>query len=133
MCTPFVPQQTQRNTSWAVNVFRAWTKARSQCAGAVEHFPADLLETQYPVDVTDRTLAAFIIEVRKADGTYYPGASLKNILAALHRKMKEFQGAVHVTTFLNAKLREKYYPLLHNALDRQLQFLCQNGIGIERK
>ena len=135
VCKPFVPQQqTQRNTSWAVNVFKAWVEKRSQCSsGVVEHFPIDLLEVQYAVDVVDRTLAAFVIEVRKADGTYYPGASLKNILAALHCKMKECQGAIHVTTFLNAKLREKYYPQLNNALDRQLRFLCQNGIGIERK
>ena len=99
--------------------------------GRSRAFPIDLLEVQYAVDVVDRTLAAFIIEVRKAAGTYYPGASLKNILAALHRKMKECQGAIHVTTFLNAKLCEKYYPQLNNALDRQLRFLRQNGIGIE--
>lgn len=99
----------------------------------MEQFPADLLDTAHPIPVLDRTLAAFILEARRADGAYYPGNTLRNILSALHRKMKETQGAANVTTFLNGQLREKFYPQLHNALDRQLRFLRNNGIGIERK
>ena len=64
---------------------------------------------------------------------YYPGSVLKNILSALHHKAKETQGAANVITFLNAELREKYYPQLHNALNRQLRLFCNNGIGVERK
>ena len=70
------------------------------------------------MNVIDCTLAAFIVEVRKVEGTNYPGATLKNILAVLHRKMKECQSALNISMFLNAKLREKYYPQLNNALDR---------------
>ena len=47
--------------------------------------------------------------------------------------MKENQGAAQVTTFLNETLREKLYPQLHNAFDRQLRLLRDIGIGVERK
>ena len=53
------------------------------------------------MNVIDHKLAAFIVEVRKIDGTRYPGPTLKNILAVLHRKMKESQGALNVNTFLS--------------------------------
>ena len=47
--------------------------------------------------------------------------------------MKEYQGAINVTTFLNGKLREKHYPQLHFALDRQLRQLRELRIGVECK
>ena len=109
-------------------------KSENECRSeAVEKFPIDLLERPHPLPLIDRTLAAFILEARRADGAPYPGTTLKNILGALYRRMKECQGAANITTFLNAQLREKCYPQLHHAFDRQLRYLRDSGIGIERK
>ena len=68
---------------------------------ASEKFPSDILEVQYPVQVLDRTLAAFILEARRADGNPYPGSTLKNILAAILRVMKQQFGAVNVVNFID--------------------------------
>ena len=99
-------------------------KKRNQCpSNATEVFPTDLNDTAPPLPVIDRTLAAFILEARRADGAYYPGSTLKTILSALHRKIKGCQGAANVTTVLNNQLQEKYYPQLHNAFDRKMRAL----------
>ena len=68
-----------------------------------------------------------------ADGNPYPGSTLKNILAALLRVMKHRFRAVNVINFVDKSAQEKYFPLLHNALDRILWELHENGIGVERK
>ena len=82
--------------------------------------PSDLLEVGYPLSTIDRALAAFILEARRADGNFYPGNTLKNILSALFRVMKQNHGAHNVISFVDKSEREKNYPCLHNALDRIL-------------
>ena len=98
--------------------FKSWITSRN--APTEEKYPADLLEVRYPFHVIDRTLAAFVIEARRVDGNHYPGTTLKNIIAALFRVMKENQGAANVTSFVEKASREKYYPQLNATLDRQL-------------
>ena len=49
-----------------------------------EVLPEDLLEVRYLLGVQDKTLAAFILETRRADGKPYPGPTLRNMVAALH-------------------------------------------------
>lgn len=85
------------------------------------------------MNVIDRTLAAFILEARRADRNPYPGSTLKNILAALLRIINQQFGAVNVINFVDKSAREKYFPLLHNALDRTLRELREKGVGVERK
>ena len=100
------------------------------CSDAIIKFPVDMLEKAHPLPLIDRTLAAFILEARR--GTPYPGSTLKNILATLYCRMKECQGAVNITTFLNAQL-QAICSYIHHALDRQLRFLRDSRIGIECK
>ena len=40
----------------------------------------------------DLWVAAFILEVRKSDGTDYVGSSLRNLLSAIGRHLKETRG-----------------------------------------
>ena len=53
------------------------------------------------------------------------------MLAASLCVMKQRFGAVNVINFVDKSTREKYFPLLHNALDRTLRELHENGIGME--
>ena len=121
LCKPSVPVQTKNNNNWAKGIFKSWITSRN--ASIEEKYPANLLEVRYPFHVIDRTLAAFVIEPRRVDGNHFPGTTLKNIMAALFRVMKENQGAA----------RERYYPQLNATLDRQLRMLRNSGIGTERK
>ena len=128
----YVPPRTRTNNNWATKVFTQWVTYRNYQPN-VTKFPPDLLEKLYPINTLDKWLAAFILEARHADGEYYPGSTLKNILAALFRVMKENLGASNVITFLEKASQERYYPQLTSALDRQLRALRSNGIGLERK
>ena len=96
----------QSNNNWATCVFKTWVAARNQLSPSPDDtLPEDLLEVRHPLDVQDRTLAAFVLEARRADGNYYPGSTLKNIIAALFRVMKANQGAVNVVSFAPGKRR----------------------------
>ena len=81
----------------------------------------------------DLALASFVLESRRKDGQCYPPNTLKNILAAIHRVMKERHGAKNVISFMDSDKREKCYPQLNNAMDHKFLLLRVNGIGIERK
>ena len=103
-CKPYVPRTTRNNSSWAVGVFRTWAVARNSLPGlqATDDVPVNnILEVCYPLHVIDGTLAAFVFEARKADGKLYPGSTIKNILAVLHRVMKVQLGASNVMNFVN--------------------------------
>ena len=59
-----------------------------------------------------------------------PPGTIQNLLAALFRVYKGNQGA-SVYSFMNKVEREKHFPKLHNALDRQLRMLRSLGIGVD--
>ena len=128
---PYVPPRTRSNNNWAQGVFKQWVTSRNLHSCTTELCPENLLEVSYPLPMIDYWLAAFVLEVRRADGHYYPGSTLKNILAALYRVMKQNQGP-HLPSFVEKSLREKFFPQLHNALDRHLRHLRESGIGVER-
>ena len=76
----------------------------------------------------DEWLALFVLEARRVDGEYCPPLTVQNLVAALFRVYKFNQGPC-VDSFVNKVIRERCYPKLHNALDRHLQMLRNNGIG----
>lgn len=133
LCTLFILKQTQRNSMWATGVFNTWlsTKNSTPALPITDAIPTDLLEVSYPIPVVDCALAAFVLEARRADGNFYPGNTLKNILSALFRVMKQNQGALNVISFVIKSERENNYPRLHNALDRILRLLWENGEGLQ--
>ena len=91
-----------------------------------------MLEAPYSPRVLDSWLSLFVLEARCGDGDYYPPGTVQNLLVALFRVYKANQGAL-VHSFMNKSEREKYFPKLHNALDRQLRMLRSCGIGVERR
>ena len=129
-CQPSVPKNTQKNTSWGVSVFKDWCSSRNQ--QSLQKCPEDLLSTPHPTRVIDYWLATFVLEARRQDGNFYPGNTLKNLLAALFRAMKSNLGPLNVTNFIDKTQREAHYPRLNNALDNQLKMLKSCGIGVER-
>lgn len=81
-CQRFVPSNTQRNNTWATNVFAEWLSERNK--QTIEQYP-DILQSQQPTSTVD---AAFILEARRKDRDCYPANTLKNILAAIYCIMK---------------------------------------------
>ena len=81
--------------------------------------------------MVDQVLAAFVLEARRAVGNYYPGTTIKNILAALCRGLKQKVKTKNVVTFVEKASQERHYPQLQNALDWHLRELHSHGIGTE--
>ena len=74
--------------------------------------PTGILEVYYHYlqkkSIIDRVFAAFVFEARRADGNFYPGATIRNIhvymyhvLAALLCVMEHNQGASNVISFVH--------------------------------
>ena len=134
---PSVPKKTTQSTHWALWIFSEWVRERNSHLGesVILECPSDLLdrcngkEYGYPYDVLDHWLAAFVSEVRQSNGKQYTAPSLNCILAGIYRHLKDK---------LNdraPKILEKTsceFPMFKNALDRQLKFLRNTGVGVER-
>ena len=129
LCKPFVPARTQVNNRWALSVFTKWLAARnSRVTDSKDMFPTNLLEVSHPCATIDVVLAAFVFEARRADWNYYPGTTIKNILAALHRVTKANLGVLNVFNFVEKESRERHYPMFQSALDRHLRMFIESGI-----
>ena len=76
-------KNTRRNTSWGVSVFKEWCNCHNKDLCTLKRCPEDLLQVSYPTTFVDYWLATFVPEARRKDGDYYPGNTLKNLLAAL--------------------------------------------------
>ena len=112
LSTKFVPKKTANSTKWTIRIFTDWVQERNRCPSALTDCPTDLFnyakvtnghngqEYGYPLSLLDFWLAAFVTEVRKADGSFYSPASLNSILAGLFRYMKEKFGP-NTPTFLS--------------------------------
>ena len=130
-CNPCVPKSTKSNTTWGVCVFNEWVKARNSGASHGNVCPRDLLIHSHPISVIDYWLAAFVLEARRRDGNYYSGNTIRNILAALFRFLKENVGVKSAPNLIDRGQREANFLCLHNALDCHLKMLRNMSIDTE--
>ena len=63
----FVPENTAKNTNWAINNFKDWMDWRNGREG-VEHVPLDLLENGTAADL-NHFLSLYVVETRNKKGT----------------------------------------------------------------
>ena len=125
-----VPKRTKQATHWAVRVFDEWVAHRNAFPSKTLHCPADLLTRPHPPAVLDQWIAAFIMEVRKADGTHYSPDSLQCMVAGLQRHLRATLGRA-APNIVDKK--NELFPLKRNALDRQLRYLRSIGVGVVKK
>ena len=78
-----IPKRIKQATHWAVHTFDEWVANRNTSTSNMFQCPTDLLKVPHPPAVLDQWLAAFIMEVRKADGTHYTPDSLQCLVAGL--------------------------------------------------
>lgn len=114
----YIPDNTQKNTAWAVKVFSEWRFARE------EKCPEDLL-TSGNVDLLNYWLPRFVNEARKTDGTPYPPRTINQILAALQRFML---GENHLLPKFLDRHNAIFRPI-HNACDSVYHSLHSTGVG----
>ena len=61
-----VPKNTNKNTNWAVNIWKQWSSHRRQVCTSYSDWPTHLLTTQ-PTEL-NYWLSKIVLEVRKANG-----------------------------------------------------------------
>ena len=122
----FQPKNTIQSTSWVIKAFCEWQKSRNAQSLSLFQCPNDLLEKPYPPAVLDQWLAAFIMEARKGDESYYTPSSLNCLLAGFqrHRRLNLGRAAPNII--------DNLFPKKRNALDQQLRCLRKMGIGITK-
>ena len=123
LCEGYTPDNTKKNTGWAVRVFDEWRNERSDACD--EECPADLLESP-SVESINYWLSRFVVECRRRDGEHYPSTTLYQLLAGLLRysrsKSKDCPNFLDKT---DHRFRE-----LRGAVSRNLR---KEGVGAEVK
>ena len=76
----FVPDNTERNTRWALKNFDLWRKTRNKCQPE-DPIPEDFFQCSGP-QILNRHLC-FVLETRKSNGERYPPATLHHLLCGL--------------------------------------------------
>ena len=127
-----VPQNTSRNNTWAVGVWREWVQSRNkQPETALEPgFPIPLDIDKFPsfADM-DYWLQRFICEIRRKNGEPYPPSTLQNIAAGLQRYLRT-EKSMHVNFF---KTDDPTFAQFRKTLDSHMRELTNDGIGLEIK
>ena len=77
-----LPSVAQQCNNWALGVYKQWARFRNPQSTTPpgQQCPVDLLECQHPLTVIDSWMAAFVLEVRRCDGEYYPPSTLKGMV-----------------------------------------------------
>ena len=114
----YVPANTKKNTSWAVNIFEEWKENRNKMfSDEAEQCPMDVLETG-DVGKLNFWLSRFVWNKK---GDCYPPKTIQQILAGLQRKALE--ATPTLPRFLDRK--NAIYVDLHKTCDsvyRQLRY-----------
>ena len=118
----YVPQNTEKNTQWAIRVFEQWQEARCVRGNPV---PDKLLQAPYDIGALSHWLSLFVSEVRKADGSLYPPKSIYQLLCSILRYMK--QQDPFAPNFLQRK--DGRFRELHGTCESVFRQLREKGVG----
>jgi hypothetical protein len=113
-----------------LRAFDQWIKSRNDNPAVLIECPADLLEAPYPDDVLDHWLAAFIHEIRNADGGLYTPDSINCITAGTQCYLRCNLGT-KAPNIVDRKCHR--FPLKRNALDHVFRKLRSEGVGVVKK
>ena len=117
----YVPPNTEKNTGWAMRVYRQWRQSREDRGNNVP----DIFQQPYNCEVLSHWLAVFVTEARKSDGTKYPAKSLYQILCGiLHFMRKRDPCAPNFLDQKDGRFRE-----LIGTCESVFRILRQSGIG----
>ena len=119
----YVPQNTEKNTQWAMRVFEQWQEARCVQGNPVHD---KLLQAPYDIGAFSHWLSLFVREVRlKADGSLYPPKSNYQLLCGILHYMK--QQDPFAPNFLERK--DGRFCELHGTCEYVFRQLGEKGVG----
>ncbi len=118
-----IPIQTRKKAAWAAGLFDEWRMWRNKEAETNQNIsrinPTLLMLTK---DELDFCLCRFICEIRKADGSEYPGKTSYEIATSL-QKYLEMNGIYHKL------LSDSDFKQFQLTLDAEMKRKAQEGIN----
>lgn len=130
LCKTFVPKNTKKATTWAMNVFHEWKAERNRLAlEKKEEIVPDNLFTKPDHILLNHWLCRFVDEVRKKDGSHYPPRSIHLMLAGLQRIILEKDPT-------SPRFFERHstsYRELQSVCDHTYRKLRDAGVGVDIK
>ena len=124
LSVPFVPKNTQRNTEWALNNFRAWIEHYNQ--QSKEPCRSDVLESGSAEEL-NKFLSLYVVGTRQKDGKPYSPRTINSLLTTLLRYVREKNPLGEELNFLDKG--NKQFKGLNSVCDRVYREMRSNGIG----
>ena len=126
----FVPKNTGKCTTWAINNFSDWCKERNARFPDQEQCPEDLL-TKLPYDSRQlcHWLCRFVAETRQKNGAKYPATTLYQLLCGVNRFMRSVDA--HAPNVIDQKNPD--FKELHCTMDSIFRSLRVEGVGVQVK
>ena len=118
-----VPKNTDKNTNWAVNVWKQWNAHRRQVCPSYSDWPTHPMIAQ-PSEL-DYWLSKFVLETRKAEGEHYPPDTLYVICNGLQRCVRETRPEINI-------FKDPAFAGFQRTLDSEMKQLCSLGLGVKR-
>ena len=108
---------TQRNTAWAVRVFKDWVKEHN-IKSPDETVPEDFLEQWFVDRVAplNHWISRFLVEARNREGKPYPPSSLQSLLTGILRYMREKNPDTSAFIVIAVLLQDVYHCVNCEAL-----------------
>ena len=125
-----VPKSTKYKEKWAVNLFENWRQQRnekvSNTGGITD---VNILHNSLEVmsdEELNRSLALFVCEVRKANGSKYPPNTLHGMVASIQHYLKRKKRIVRL-------FNDDKFCFLRDALDAMMKESASDGLGLTKK
>ena len=120
-----VPQNTARNTTWAVKIWKDWSAGRRDAyPNAFSKWPVHFLIANHMQ--LDHWLSKFVVETRRSDGALYPPNTLYAICCGLLRAVRESRPQINF-------LKDPEFSGFRKTLDGEMKRLRATGLGTKCK
>ena len=123
MSQGFVPENTTKNTKWAINVFSSWLESRNHRTG--ESTPMDYLDGPFSTEASKvelaRILSLFLVEEKKQYGNPYPAKTVYHLLGVLRYMREKDQ---YAPNFVD---QDGTFKKLHGTMDTLSFFETRSG------
>ena len=119
-----IPKNTEKNTSWAVNVWKQWSAHRRQVCPSYSDWPTHLM-IAVPSEL-NYWLSKFVLETRKANGDHYPPDTLHIICSGLQRFIRETRPEINL-------FKDPVFAGFQRTLDSEMKRLRSHGMGVKKK
>ena len=119
-----IPKNTEKSTTWSVNVWKEWSAHRRQTCTSYTDWPTHLLIAQ-PIEL-DYWLCKFVLETKKSNGEHYPPDTLYAICNGLLRFIRETRPEINI-------FKDPVFCGFQRTLDSEMKRLRTLGLGVKRK